>query len=53
MVTKVYRACSLNVKTVPKVLSWRRHVELFRPRYSAKNDQDPGYKPDITEETNL
>ena len=31
----------------------KKHVKLLRPRHPTKEDQNPGYKPDITEEEKL
>ena len=41
-VTKVFSSRSFNVRVSPKEVTWRRHLQQLRSRYSFQEDDDPG-----------
>lgn len=42
VVTKVFGSRTVNVRVVPRGVTWRRHMEQLRPRYGVDEDAEPG-----------
>ena len=48
--TKVFGSRSVQVRVFPKGVTWRRHLEQLRPRYTSQEDTEPGEPPVFTQE---
>lgn len=48
VVTKVFGSRSVNVRVYPRGITWRRHLEQLRARYTSPEDAEPGDTPVIT-----